>query len=341
MTSFESKRPISARHLFPIIDHRFKQDISVCPAEYLLPAPLRMRHHAKHIPLLIAPPGDVPDGPGRIDLVNRPAVTPRVPEDDLVILLKVGIGLLVHIIVPLGMGNRHPDDLILNIIAGKGGFDIVHPQIDILTDKLEGPVPQHGPCPEIIAVVKTTGEDHGIITAKVLLFMPDKVCGLADDMLDCMITIMVTVGAGEYNDGKLHSYLIIAGTLPPGQDTKWVWRKRLTGRVGGRLHGRDKDAIFVLSAVRREGKMLKTRIKCTYDEYAAMSDEKRYELIEGELYMVPSPDFYHQTISMNISHPLRKFVREKNLGIVLYAPFDVVLSETDVLQPDILFVSKA
>ena len=110
--------------------------------------------------------------------------------------------------------------------------------------------------------------------------------------------------------------------------------------MGGRLHGRDKDAIFVLSAVRREGKMLKTRIKCTYDEYAAMSDEKRYELIEGELYMVPSPDFYHQTISMNISHPLRKFVREKNLGIVLYAPFDVVLSETDVLQPDILFVSK-
>lgn len=86
--------------------------------------------------------------------------------------------------------------------------------------------------------------------------------------------------------------------------------------------------------------MLKTRIKCTYDEYAAMSDEKRYELIEGELYMVPSPDFYHQSISRNLLTALWKFVREHNLGIVLDAPFDVVLSETDVLQPDILFVSK-
>src|SRR3990172_11546156 len=104
MTSFESKRPISARHLFPIIDHRFKQDISFCPAESPLPAPLRMRHHAEHIPLLIAPPGDVPDGPVRVDLVNGPAVTPCVPEDDLVILLQVRKGLLVDIIITLGMG---------------------------------------------------------------------------------------------------------------------------------------------------------------------------------------------------------------------------------------------
>src|SRR3989337_1778923 len=99
MTSCESKRPISARHLFPIIDHRFKQDISVCPAEYPLPAPLRMRHHAEHIPLLIAHPGDVSDRSVRVDLVTGLAVTPRVPEDDLVILLQVGIGLLVDIIV--------------------------------------------------------------------------------------------------------------------------------------------------------------------------------------------------------------------------------------------------
>ena len=86
--------------------------------------------------------------------------------------------------------------------------------------------------------------------------------------------------------------------------------------------------------------MLKTKTKYTYNDYAAMDDDKRYELIEGELYMVPAPGFYHQTISMNISHPLKEFVKENNLGTVLYAPFDVVLSETDVVQPDIIFVSK-
>lgn len=86
--------------------------------------------------------------------------------------------------------------------------------------------------------------------------------------------------------------------------------------------------------------MLKTRIKYTYSDYSNMDDDKRYELIEGELYMVPSPNFYHQTISMNISHTLKKFVKENNLGIVLYAPFDVVLSETDVVQPDIIFISR-
>ena len=86
--------------------------------------------------------------------------------------------------------------------------------------------------------------------------------------------------------------------------------------------------------------MLKTKTKYTYNDYAQMVDDKRYELIEGELYMVPAPGFYHQTISMNISHPLKEFVKENNLGTVLYAPFDVVLSETDVVQPDIIFVSK-
>ena len=86
--------------------------------------------------------------------------------------------------------------------------------------------------------------------------------------------------------------------------------------------------------------MLKTKVKYTYNDYTTLDDDRRYELIEGELYMTPSPNFQHQIISMNISHPLRKFVKENDLGVVLYAPFDVVLSETDVVQPDIIFISK-
>jgi len=86
--------------------------------------------------------------------------------------------------------------------------------------------------------------------------------------------------------------------------------------------------------------MLKTKTKYIYNDYAAMDDDKRYELIEGELYMVPAPDFQHQTISRDLGVVLWEFVKENNLGTVLYAPFDVVLSETDVVQPDIIFVSK-
>lgn len=86
--------------------------------------------------------------------------------------------------------------------------------------------------------------------------------------------------------------------------------------------------------------MLKTKLKYTYGDYADMDDDRRYELIEGELYMVPAPNFQHQTISRDLGVVLWKFVKKNNLGTVLYAPFDVVLSESDVVQPDIIFVSK-
>lgn len=86
--------------------------------------------------------------------------------------------------------------------------------------------------------------------------------------------------------------------------------------------------------------MLKTPLKFTYQEYIHLSDDKRYEVIDGGLYMVPGPDFHHQIICCNIAYLLRRFVEGKKLGLVLFAPFDVVLSEDNVVQPDIMFVSK-
>lgn len=78
----------------------------------------------------------------------------------------------------------------------------------------------------------------------------------------------------------------------------------------------------------------------TYDDYLKIPDDERYELIEGELLMTPSPVPYHQWISKNIEFELEKFVREKNLGKVFDAPCDVYLDEENVIQPDILFISK-
>lgn len=85
--------------------------------------------------------------------------------------------------------------------------------------------------------------------------------------------------------------------------------------------------------------MLKEKIRLTYNDYLTLPDEKRYELIEGELFMVPAPDFYHQIVSGNIEFHLMDFVKKRNLGVVVDAPVDVVLSPEDVLQPDILFIS--
>ena len=89
--------------------------------------------------------------------------------------------------------------------------------------------------------------------------------------------------------------------------------------------------------------MVSREIKYTVKDYMSLpeSDEKRYELIDGELCMVPSPTPTHQDILGNLFEGLRHFVRRRDLGRVFVAPLDVVLSDTDVLQPDLLFVSRS
>ena len=79
----------------------------------------------------------------------------------------------------------------------------------------------------------------------------------------------------------------------------------------------------------------------TYEDYCQIpNDGNRYEVIDGVLYMSPSPKFKHQRISIKIAASLFTFVEEHKLGVVLEAPFDIILSETDVVIPDILFISN-
>ena len=82
------------------------------------------------------------------------------------------------------------------------------------------------------------------------------------------------------------------------------------------------------------------RIKFTYEDYRNAPEDKRYELIDGELYMVPSPKEAHQGVSMNFAILLGALVRRLRIGYLYAAPFDVVLSDTDVVQPDLVFVSR-
>ena len=84
----------------------------------------------------------------------------------------------------------------------------------------------------------------------------------------------------------------------------------------------------------------KPRTKLTYEDYAKTPDDERWELLNGELIMAPSPREAHQRIQTGLGWRLARFVEVRDLGKVYFAPFDVVLSDTDVVQPDIMFVSR-
>ncbi|MCY3788493.1 MAG: Uma2 family endonuclease, partial [Gemmatimonadetes bacterium] len=81
-------------------------------------------------------------------------------------------------------------------------------------------------------------------------------------------------------------------------------------------------------------------IKFTYEDYLNTPEDKRYELLDGELVMAPAPGELHQSVSAQLGWRLVQFVSENNLGRVYQAPFDVVLSNINVVQPDLLFVSN-
>ncbi len=79
--------------------------------------------------------------------------------------------------------------------------------------------------------------------------------------------------------------------------------------------------------------------RCTYEDYLNTPDEERFELVEGELIMTPSPFTYHQWISKNIEFELESYVRHHGVGRVFDAPYDVCFGDENVLQPDVLFIS--
>lgn len=88
-------------------------------------------------------------------------------------------------------------------------------------------------------------------------------------------------------------------------------------------------------------KLTSEDLKFTYEDYLLLpEDGKRYEIIEGELSMTPSPTTKHQNILSELGNTIRNFVLKNRLGIVFFAPCDVLLSKTNIVQPDIIFVSR-
>lgn len=70
-------------------------------------------------------------------------------------------------------------------------------------------------------------------------------------------------------------------------------------------------------------------------------DGNRHELLDGEWYTTPPPNYGHQVSISNTSYLLGHRVRSHKLGVVLTAPFAVILGRHTVPQPDILFVAES
>jgi Uma2 family endonuclease len=87
--------------------------------------------------------------------------------------------------------------------------------------------------------------------------------------------------------------------------------------------------------------MVETRVRFGYNEYQHLPEEKRCEVIDGDLLMSPAPTPYHQEVLQRLFVALLRFVQERNRGKVYLAPCDVLLTEFDIVQPDILFVATA
>jgi Uma2 family endonuclease len=81
--------------------------------------------------------------------------------------------------------------------------------------------------------------------------------------------------------------------------------------------------------------------KLTYEDYLHFpEDGLRHELIDGEHFVSPAPTRKHQRTVSNVHVALVIFLRQNPVGELLPASFDVLLSKNDVVQPDLLVVTR-
>ena len=79
----------------------------------------------------------------------------------------------------------------------------------------------------------------------------------------------------------------------------------------------------------------------TIEDYRLLPEAgPRYQLVEGDLFMSPAPNRYHQDVLRNLFFIICSYLERHRLGIVYCAPFDVFLDEINAHQPDLVFVAK-
>ena len=79
--------------------------------------------------------------------------------------------------------------------------------------------------------------------------------------------------------------------------------------------------------------------KLTYEDYVHFPDDGlRHEIIDGDHYVSPAPVPRHQRVVLRIAAQLLAQVEDAGRGDVLIGPTDLLLSTTDIVQPDVLVV---
>jgi len=82
-------------------------------------------------------------------------------------------------------------------------------------------------------------------------------------------------------------------------------------------------------------------VKLTYDDFVLFPDDgKRHELIDGEHYVTPSPNTKHQRVAGSLHLLIGSWLEDHRIGQIFFAPYDVVFSEFDVVEPDLLYLSN-
>jgi Uma2 family endonuclease len=82
-------------------------------------------------------------------------------------------------------------------------------------------------------------------------------------------------------------------------------------------------------------------VKLTYDDFVLFPDDGlRHVLIDGEHYVTPSPNTKHQQVLLNLTLLIGNWLTLHAFGRMFFAPFDVVFSRFDIVEPDLLYMSN-
>jgi Uma2 family endonuclease len=83
------------------------------------------------------------------------------------------------------------------------------------------------------------------------------------------------------------------------------------------------------------------RLKLTYDDFVLFPDDgKRHELIDGEHYVTPAPNIRHQRLLGRLHLLIGGWLQTHPIGEAFLSPLDVVFSDFDVVEPDLLYISR-
>jgi Uma2 family endonuclease len=81
--------------------------------------------------------------------------------------------------------------------------------------------------------------------------------------------------------------------------------------------------------------------KLEYRDLLAIPDDgKRYELLDGEVSVTPAPSPVHQRIVLALAVRFIEYFHARGIGEVFVSPLDVILTDRDVIEPDVVVVGR-